>query len=98
MPNLAKRHEREIDGVEHQLDGHKNGDDVALEDEGDYAESEQDGAENHVIVRRDHFRFHSAGRRAQSRPELRSESGRRLARRDRRNPGKANWRALSWER
>jgi len=27
----AEGHKREVDGVEHQLDGHEDGDDVALE-------------------------------------------------------------------
>jgi hypothetical protein len=42
--SLAESDKGEIDGVEHELDGHENGDDVAFEDEGDGAESEEDGA------------------------------------------------------
>src|SRR5713226_7921433 len=64
VERLAESHEGEIDGVEHQLDGHEDGDDIALEDEGNDAESEENGAEDQVVVRGDHFSFHLAGRRA----------------------------------
>src|SRR2546429_569914 len=36
---LAKRDERQIHRVEHQLDGHENGDDIALEDEREHSEA-----------------------------------------------------------
>src|SRR5207248_9530666 len=36
---LAKRDERQIHRVEHQLDGHENGDDVAFENEREHAEA-----------------------------------------------------------
>src|SRR5690349_22657976 len=44
-----KRDEGKIHGVEHQLDGHKNGDDVALENEPDHAEAKEHGTESKVI-------------------------------------------------
>jgi len=54
IPRLAEGDEGQVNGVEHQLDGHEDSDDVAAEDEGHDAEAEQDGAEGQVVVRRDH--------------------------------------------
>jgi hypothetical protein len=50
----AEGDKRQIDGVEHQLDGHENGDDVALEDERHHTQSEQDGAQHQKIRSRNH--------------------------------------------
>src|SRR4029077_7270669 len=77
VPDLAEGHEGEVDGVEHQLDGHEDGDDVALENEGDDAEAKEDRAKDYVIVRRDHVRSRSAGRPGRWRQEWRRESGTR---------------------
>src|SRR5260370_21720634 len=54
---LAERYECQIDGVQHQLNGHENGDDVALHDEGNCAKSEQNCAQHVVILRPDHVRL-----------------------------------------
>jgi hypothetical protein len=35
---VGKSDEREIDGVEHELNGHENGDEVALDEKADDAE------------------------------------------------------------
>src|SRR5260370_39389353 len=59
---LAESDEGEIDGVEHQLDGHENGDDVALNDEGHRAKTEKNRAEDEVILRGDHVSSSPAGR------------------------------------
>jgi len=61
-PKAAKGNEGKVHGVEHELDGHEDGDDVAFKDESDGAESEEDGAQNEVILRRDHAIFSPAGR------------------------------------
>src|SRR5581483_6078238 len=42
----GKGHEREIHGVEHQLNGHEDGDDVALKHHTHHAEAEQNGAQH----------------------------------------------------
>src|SRR3989454_293967 len=52
--SLAEGDKRQIHSVQHQLDGHENRDDVALEDKRNDAQPEQDGAEDQVVVRRDH--------------------------------------------
>src|SRR2546429_1321299 len=39
---LAERHERQIDRIQHQLDGHENRDDIALENKCEHAQPEQD--------------------------------------------------------
>jgi hypothetical protein len=41
---LAESYKGQVRGVEHQLDGHKNGDDVALENKCQHAQAEQNGA------------------------------------------------------
>ena len=50
-------HERQIHGVEHQLDGHENRDDVALEHERDDAQPEQNGAQHQIIGNRERRSF-----------------------------------------
>ena len=59
---LAEGHESEIDGVEHQLDGHEDGDDVAFENEGDGAQSKKNCAQDQIILRGDHAISSPAGR------------------------------------
>src|SRR5271157_934951 len=54
---LAEGDKSQIDGVEHELNGHEEGDNVALEHEGHDAQSKEDGAENQVVVRRHHDQF-----------------------------------------
>src|SRR5579859_5263304 len=50
----AEGDECKVDGVEHQLDGHENRDDVALEHKSDDAQAEKHGAQNQVIGNWDH--------------------------------------------
>src|SRR5579884_1799525 len=42
----------QVHGVEHQLDGHEDGDDVAAEEEAGNAEAEENGAEDEIPVHR----------------------------------------------
>src|ERR1035441_2028179 len=51
----AEGNKRQIDGIEHQLDGHENRDDVALEDERHHTQSEQDGAQHQKVRSRNHI-------------------------------------------
>jgi hypothetical protein len=48
MPHMCKRHKREIDGVQHELNGHENGDDVAFDEKSSDANAEQYGSEDQV--------------------------------------------------
>src|SRR5215472_7054437 len=45
----AERHKRQVHRVQHQLDGHKNRDDIALENKSDHAQSKKHRAQNYVI-------------------------------------------------
>ena len=49
MPLVREGDEGQVDGVEHQLDGHEDGDDVALDEKGGDADREEDGAEDEVV-------------------------------------------------
>src|SRR6266566_2235720 len=82
---LAERHERQIDRVQHQFDGHENRDDVALENKRKHTQSEQDRAQDHVIIRRHHLRFSPAAPAPRPRAPLR-ESGTTSARTDKQSP------------
>ena len=48
MPHVRKGDEGEVDGVEHQLNRHEDGDDVALDEEGGDADGEEHGGEDQV--------------------------------------------------
>ncbi len=72
MPLVREGDEGQVDGVEHQLDRHEDGDDVALDEEGGNAEREEDGAEHEIVGDRDnHVRtpFAPARQRRGWRPE-----------------------------
>ncbi len=45
---MGEGDEGEVDGVEHQLDRHEDGDEVALDEKADNAEAEQDGAQEQI--------------------------------------------------
>ena len=45
----AERYKRKIDGVEHQFNGHEDGNDVALENKRHHAQSEQDSTQQQII-------------------------------------------------
>src|SRR4051812_41978194 len=48
LPAIGKRDEAEVHGVEHQLDRHEHGDDIAAEDKAGDAERKQDRAQGEV--------------------------------------------------
>src|SRR5215204_4106956 len=47
--------ERQVDGVEHQLDAHEHLDGVALDDDADHADGEEHGREREVPRQRNHL-------------------------------------------
>ncbi len=49
MPHVREGDEGEVDGVEHELDRHEDGDEVALDEEGCDADGEEDGGEDEVV-------------------------------------------------
>ncbi len=49
MPHVGEGDEGQVDGVEHQLNGHEDGDDVALDEKGGDADGEEDGGEDEVV-------------------------------------------------
>src|SRR5207253_7454195 len=71
---LAESHKSKVHRVEHQLDGHENGDDIALENEGEHSEPKQNRAQDYVVVCWDHLSFSPAAPEP-SRPESPPESG-----------------------
>src|SRR5690348_4299726 len=93
----AERHKRQVHRVQHQLDGHKNRDDIAFENKSDHAQSKKHRAQNYVIRNRHHSLRFLLGehQRAQNRDknqdrrqlkrqhELREELHRKLLRRSR---------------
>src|SRR5439155_13970390 len=54
MPVRGKSHERKIHAIEHELDGHEDGDDVALDQRPGHAAGKQDAAEDQVVGKGDH--------------------------------------------
>src|SRR5579863_3943761 len=54
MPVCGERDEREIHAVEHQLNRHEDGDDVALDQKSRHAAGKQNSAEHKIIRERDH--------------------------------------------
>ena len=48
MPHVREGDEGQVDGVEHELDRHEDGDDVALDEEGGDADRKEDGGEDEV--------------------------------------------------
>ena len=48
MPHVREGDEGEVDGVEHELNRHEDGDDVALDEEAGDADGEEDGGEDEV--------------------------------------------------
>ena len=48
IPHVGEGDEGEVDGVEHELDRHEDGDDVALDQEGADAGREEEGGEDQV--------------------------------------------------
>ena len=61
VPLIGKGDEGEIDGVEHELNGHEDGDEVALDEKADDAERKEHGAEKqipgerNVVLKEAHF-------------------------------------------
>src|SRR5580704_18827609 len=61
MPLIGKGDEGEVDGVEHELNRHEHGDDIALDQEPDDAEREEHSAqkqipgERYVMMQKAHF-------------------------------------------
>jgi hypothetical protein len=45
VPLVGEGDKGKIDGVEHELNGHEDGNEIALDDEAEDAEREQNGAE-----------------------------------------------------
>src|SRR5580704_753354 len=54
-PGPAQRHKRQVDRVEHQLDRHKDDDNVAAQHNPGHADTKQDRAERHEVAGRDHY-------------------------------------------
>ena len=48
MPHVREGDEGQVDGVEHQLDRHEDGDDVALDEERGDADGEEHGGEDEI--------------------------------------------------
>src|SRR5437773_1228958 len=82
---MAESHKSKVHRVEHQLDGHENGDDIALENEGEHSEPKQNRAQDYVVVCWDHLSFSPAAPEP-SRPESPPESGTMSVQTDKRNP------------
>src|SRR5262249_48903177 len=54
VPVVGKSYKAQVDGIQHQLNRHKNGDDVALEQKAEHAERKQDCAQDQIPGKRDH--------------------------------------------
>src|SRR6185312_9004561 len=55
VPVIGEGNKGQVHGVEHQLDRHKNSDDIALEQKAEHAQTEKDGAENQIPGKRNHL-------------------------------------------
>src|SRR5580700_3441236 len=53
MPLVSEGDKRQVYGIQHQLDRHKDGDDVALDQECRHANRKKDSAQHQVISNRD---------------------------------------------
>src|ERR1700677_2453770 len=53
MPLISEGDEGKIDGVEHELNGHEDGDEIALDEKADDAERKENGAEQQIPGERD---------------------------------------------
>jgi hypothetical protein len=49
MPHMREGDEGEVNGVEHELNRHEDGDDVAFDKEAGDADGEEDGGEDQVV-------------------------------------------------
>src|SRR5690242_13577861 len=54
-PMRREGHKRQVHCVEHQLNAHKDGDDVALDQKSDYAAGEKQRAEHQIVGKRNHY-------------------------------------------
>src|ERR1700730_12231865 len=54
MPVRCEGHERKVHAIQHQLDRHKNRDDVALDQEPEHTTDEQNSAQQQIIGKRNH--------------------------------------------
>ena len=58
MPVRREGDERQIHAIQHQLDRHEDGDDVALDQESAHAAGEEDAAQHEIVRNRDHLVLH----------------------------------------
>ena len=55
VPVIGKRHKAQVHRVEHELNRHKDGDDVALEQKAEHAQRKQDAAQDEIPGKWDHL-------------------------------------------
>src|SRR5208282_994309 len=55
VPVRGKGDERKVHAVEHQLNRHEDGDDIALDQEPEHSTDEQDSAQHEIVRKRNHL-------------------------------------------